>query len=109
MPTRYDFGNILPSDKRIDLTLSASGSTYTAPANGWFSWSGIATATNGYIKMITVNNGIGLETTQPVKDRGICGHIQIKKGETASLQYNAASFEYFRFIYAEGQPSIIKF
>ena len=27
----------MPSGKYIDLTLGASGSTYTAPANGWFS------------------------------------------------------------------------
>ena len=33
----YLFGLSMPSNKYINLTLGASGSTYTAPANGWFS------------------------------------------------------------------------
>lgn len=30
-----------PSNRYIDLELGASGSTYTAPANGWFCWNGL--------------------------------------------------------------------
>ena len=38
IPTENDCFPCFPSSKYIDLTLGASGSTYTAPANGWFSW-----------------------------------------------------------------------
>src|SRR5574344_14504 len=32
----------MPSNSYIDLTLGASGSTYTAPANGWIYWAKVA-------------------------------------------------------------------
>ena len=55
-----------PSTRYIDLTLGASGSTYTAPANGWFSlWQKDNTTSKG---SITIRNlvsrfGSGSENT----------------------------------------------
>lgn len=56
-------GLAMPSDKYIDLTLSASGSTYTAPANGLFCWHGFVNnsyvvLTIGATDVSNVNNAV---------------------------------------------------
>ena len=42
----------MPSNRYIDLTLGVSGTTYTAPADGYFTVNKSATASGEYINMI---------------------------------------------------------
>ena len=90
----------MPSSRYIDLTLGASGSTYTAPANGWFSIAKRSGATNQYLGL-TSN---GLEVTV-YYDSGMVARnfIPCKKGGTITVNYNMTGYtQFFRFIYAEG-------
>ena len=98
----YLSGLSMPSSRYIDLTLGASGSTYTAPANGWFAVSKNALDVNQYLQiaglaflqtMYAVTAGARLDVCRPVR-----------KGESVNIPYNASgTTNYFRFIYAEGE------
>ena len=84
----------MPSNRYIDLTLGASGSTYTAPANGWFRLIGPVGA-SGYVGNALV--GIAASGTT---NYGLNITIPVKKGDTVSTLYTSATT--FRFVYAQG-------
>lgn len=101
----------MPSDKYIDLTLGASGATYTAPADGWFTMaiSGISrlectgnspdtsSALFGYtMTMSAPNSGVYLRATIPVS-----------KSQSIFIYYEGvATDKLLKFVYAKGsQPS----
>ena len=97
----YVSGLGFPSNRYIDLTLGASGSTYIAPANGYFVLSKNSTASGQYINIsankiieliISTASGQGLEATLPVL-----------KGVSATIGYGVGgTTNSFRFVYAEG-------
>lgn len=90
----------MPSTKYVDLTLNASGSTYTAPANGWFflqkkhssaTYAGIYNTTAGWLAMECGGSSIPK----------VC--LPAQKGQQVMVSYGATGeTTYFRFIYAEG-------
>ena len=89
----------MPSSRYIDLTLGASGSTYTAPANGYVAVGGqcssyISLYTNGFVSMLVpdLGNYQYARTTIPVS-----------KGQVFMLDYVNFTADTFRFIYAEGE------
>lgn len=96
-----------PSDQYIDLSLAASGSTYTAPANGYFAFSGYATASDGWCNMYANDeNGnvvYAITTVGPNANHGTAGFIPIVKDRIISLSWNNYSINFFRFIYAQGE------
>ena len=88
----------MPSDKYINLTLGASGTNYTAPADGYFYF-------------FSTSQGINLYNNQnemrfyAASNSGSAGFLPVKKGTIVTL-YNTAADAVFRFIYAEGsQPT----
>ena len=110
----------MPSNKYIDLTLGASGATYTAPADGWIYFQRYAAADN------TVSNAYASITQDSyfleqraqrsswAKNTGsglVCILIPILKNATYVLSYrdfNPLNEKYcfYRFIYAVGsEPS----
>ena len=96
----------LISDRSIDLTLGQAGSTYTAPANGWYSAYYQGTS-NGWFKLevggrqrasITNTNGQSIQS-------GII--LPVTKGTIVSTWYNGiTTLNDFRFIYAKGNGSL---
>ena len=94
----------MPSSRYIDLTLGASGSTYTAPANGWFIISGKSTANGGYCILDTNIYEPSYMTTNDAGwfDRGF---IPVRKGQVMTLRYGNYEIEAdrFKFIYAKGE------
>lgn len=89
----------MPTNRYTDLTLSASGATYTAPANGWVN---LAKRTTGdqYINFFTQSYLVGDELSLGKLIRILA---PVKKGETFTIEYTAGGeTERFRFIYAEG-------
>ena len=96
----YVSGLGMPSNKYIDLTLGASGSTYTAPANGYFCLAKtvgvgqyIAMYGTGGQRVITAP-GVLIEAT---------GTLPVKKDDTIQISYTGTgAVTVFRFIYAEG-------
>lgn len=100
-------GWAMPSDTYVDLTLGASGTTYTAPANGWF-WVRNRTSLNGggLTMQIKKNNAIIYETTmKTVAAAVISDSLPVKKGAILTFYYDSGTDTAIRFIYAQGSES----
>lgn len=93
----------MPSSKYINLTLGATGSTYTAPANGWYTISKQGTSgqlaafenttAGGVTWITTLSSGTDVRISCPAK-----------KGDNVRLWYSATgATHFFRFVYAEGE------
>ena len=89
----------MPSNRYIDLTLGASGATYTAPANGWILVG----------KRCTANQYLGTYANSIMKclevwNTSYCSLLfPVRKGNVFPISYSASgTTEVFRFIYAEG-------
>ena len=97
----------MPSSRYINLTLLASGATYTAPANGYFFFSKQATAVNQevYIAMAEpLNELYAWESIVPVSGKFAQITVPVKKGYKYKVLYTlAGATAAFRFIYAEGE------
>ena len=93
----------MPSSKYIDLTLGASGSKYTAPANGWVQ--AVCNSSSDSPAFIEVNTEYASSTG--TRYQGCWGRatIPVTKGRTFDVYYGGAGFEIktFRFTYAEGE------
>lgn len=95
----------MPSSRYIDLTLGASGSTYTAPANGYFRFAGL-NAQNSARKLIINNTTSSLYANQSGNVVvGSYGGIFIPalKGDSVVVEYSGYTSYEFRFVYAEGE------
>lgn len=91
-----------PSGRYVDLQLGASGSTYTAPANGWAAWGGqFSTAAGNF----SLGNGSFYSQGTAANGAQYLGvYIPVKKGEKFYVDYGAVSKTVlFRFIYDEGE------
>ena len=87
-----------PSSSHEDLTLGASGTKYTAPANGWFDLRKSASS-GQYIKLISK-----VESCVNSSGQVISAFLPIRKGQTVQVDYTATGTTHtFRFIYAEGE------
>lgn len=94
----------MPSNKYVELTVGASGSTYTAPANGYFNVYGLANGGQGWIYLQNNNKGT---TCQPSNSNqnGVNGFIPVSKGDVVYMQYVNITWSAFRFYYAQGSES----
>ena len=96
----------MPSSRYIELTMGASGTQYTAPANGWFSCTGEINSSNGFISL--KNENIFLRIRNYVVNSGtdVSTFIPAKKGDVISIEWSNfvmnQSYMKFVFIYAEG-------
>ena len=91
----------MPSSRYINLSVAASGSTYTAPANGYFSWYCYKN-NNGYIFVQSSASLLPNRVANASND--IAGFIPVKKGDIVMVEYANLTFNRLRFIYAEGEP-----
>ena len=107
LPTKTDMqqasGAGMPSNKYIDLTLGASGTTYTAPANGYYTLAKYANS-NGQFLQVSQQSGIGHRTYAPTGGDLWITSEPIIKGKTISITYTAnGNVNLFRFYYTEGE------
>ncbi len=87
----------MPSNRYIDLTLGASDSTYTAPANGYFS-------IKGQFRFIEMGNEIGYVGESNVDTIYKVGFVPCLKGRSIKINYDIKPTSYnLRFIYAQGE------
>lgn len=104
----------MPSSTKVDLTLGASGSTYTAPANGWVYFTIQSNASNAaaYITSLSVND----DEMLCFEDDGGAGNnlnmfIPVSKNQTFKVGYSdcktfgSQTTDRFGFIYAVGSES----
>lgn len=89
-----DGGLSLPSTTFETQTVGASGSSYTAPANGYF-WAG---SSNGSVKISGPNMSVSSVLGSTFAG-GQC-FLPVLKGQTVTIVYN--SDVVIRFVYAEG-------
>ena len=93
----------MPSSKYVNLTLGESGSTYTAPANGWFCVGKRSNASGQYLSIF--NNSLNVQSSivSSGSNQALVVFLPVKKGEIISITYSTGgSTERFKFVYAEG-------
>ena len=97
----------MPCSKYTDITLLASGNTYTAPATGWFLLSKDTNSANQYIELGDPTDDVaGIRTRAycPASSGRLLLYIPIKSGRKIYVTYNAGgTTNLFRFIYSEGE------
>jgi len=95
----------MPSTRYEDLTLGASGSTYTATANGWaYLAMGGGTNPSAEISSDTIATRY-LSASSDTRTFHI--YLPIAKGQTFKISYsNVGNLSAFRFIYAQGEPNV---
>lgn len=104
----------LLSDRYDDLELKASGSTYTAPANGWFWIQKLSSSTGQYLTPVIKDSNGNIKytlTSQPTS-AGYDAEIlaPVSKGDVISTGYNVGgATKSFRFIYAKSNGSLYFF
>lgn len=95
----------MPSNKYIDLSLGASGTTYTAPTNGWFMFDG--QGPTWIDAAVSFQNGphYGYCYKSRESDNYTRLLIPVQKGAVLLLQYDSTvtNLIQFRFIYAQGE------
>ena len=96
----------MPSNRYIDLTIGASPTQFTAPANGWFNvWAkGSTTSNNKYLEIINNTTGIAQGVYGTSNFHYKC-HLPARKGDKITVQYNnmESAPDRCRFVYAEGE------
>lgn len=107
-----------PSNVYDDLVLGASGSTYTAPADGWFYFNKVKGS--GAFTAILLGENVDFNTTirTEVKENNTNSQAElpctfpVRKGDKVTVMYNATGVTRgFRFFYAEsgsggGAPTV---
>lgn len=99
----------MPSDKYIDLELGASGTTYTAPADGWVVFGRKTTAGGQEIGIFkTLNTNQATRTISFTSDENLFVFLPITKGSDYTVTYSArGTLDRFKFVYTVGsEPSI---
>lgn len=95
-----------PSNRYVDLSLGASDTVYTAPADGYVSLLFDTSADFCFFHLHDVSTNLGttfFTTTNTLK--GLRGSIPVRGGSTFKLQYSGITITQFRFIYAQGAES----
>ena len=96
-------GASMPSNRYINLTLGASGTTYTAPANGW---AYIDKTAGGTLKYVNLGCGVVSEQMSSFDTMRLKCFIPVRKGASFRCDYNATgTLNIFRFYYAVGSES----
>lgn len=93
----------MPSNSYIDLTLGASGSSYTAPADGYLTISKGATAADQWLQLNNETNGIAVNTVSVGSGHVLRLFLPVKKDSLVYVDYSLGGTTHkYRFIYAEG-------
>lgn len=95
----------MPSIRYSDLTLLASDSTYTAPANGWFCFQKVNnTSASRFVSLKNLSNNLLSCSWGPFSANDPAVYIPARKGDVVKIQYDCqGETKVFRFIYAEGE------
>jgi hypothetical protein len=93
----------MPSSRYIDLTLGASDSTYTAPANGWIEFVKESTGSQ-YFQFRNYTSGWFNNVSTPSSGQYLSIFAPVYKGDTFKIEYNLGGVTArFRFYYTEGE------
>lgn len=92
----------MPSDKYINLTLGSSGTSYTAPADGYVCFY-MSQPSEHWLQVYLSNETARLRVRTYQNTNDIACWLPVSKGDIFYLEYtyNSGSYQ-FRFIYAQG-------
>ena len=99
----------MPSSNYTNLTINASGSSYTAPANGWVYYDARSGGNAGSFASVNVmdensNNAYAVSTCIPTNGQHLMCFLPVKKNDVFKVYYSYVSEQIiFRFIYAQGE------
>ena len=94
----------MPSNSYIDLTLGATNSTYTAPANGRLMLMGITTGNDNNVNLRNIiTNEWSVSCFPSHIGVAICAGLYVKEGDVIQYVYQQVNINNFRFIYAQGE------
>jgi len=92
----------MPSNRYIDLKFGATGTSYTAPANGWFYFKRASDGTNTSLSLENNTKGYMVETTTSLANPSIL--LPVVKNDVVRMWWiNGATDNVLRFYYAEGE------
>ena len=92
-------GWAMPSDTYEDLTLGASESSYTAPANGYLALCKVAGDTGKWIEIVNESNAMQDIQDGDTATQELTVNVPLLKGTIATVYYTATgTTKYFRFI-----------
>ena len=98
-------GLAMPSSTYTNLTLGASGTTYTAPANGYFVF-GKRSSGAQYIDLLNQTSGLEANANSTATGQNITLVVPAHKGDTIQTNYSfGGTTNIFRFVYAVGSES----
>ena len=93
---------VFPSTTKEGLTLGATGTQYTAPADGWYHFAKYSTAANQIIVLTT--SGLSSNNISVQSNNALRVFLPAKKGEKVTVYYTAAGNTIdFDFYYAIGE------
>lgn len=100
-------GWAMPSDTYEDLTLGASGTTYTAPANGYYFLHKRSSNSGQDIDLVNItSSNLSVVILSSGGSQDLKAFVPAFKNDIVQVHYNAGgSTYYFRFIYAKGSES----
>lgn len=102
-----DGSECLVSDRYIDLTLQASGTKYTAVANGFVFFEKLNTSNTQFVKGTNLSSGYADISYGTYSGSTPSILLKVKRGDIFSIDYDAAGVtNSFRFIYARGNGSL---
>lgn len=100
--TEYIAHQAMPSDRYVDLTLGASWSRYTAPADGYICLRKSGNA-GEYIKILNRTQDIGSVGVAAGSGFDTPVTVPVSKGDVVQIAFNVSgATNYFRFVYANG-------
>lgn len=93
----------MPSDRYVDLTLGASGASYTAPADGYIYLNKTSTGVGQNISIINDSNAMHSNNSATYSGDWVSAYLPVSKGQAVRITYTTGgSTNSFRFIYAQG-------
>lgn len=105
--TEFIAHQAMPSNRFLDLTLGASGSSYTAPADGYVAIRQYfaSESSSNFVGIYSIPTGIDIMQARPSAS-DVATYMPIKKGCQFRIYFNniipGDPRSYFRFVYTEG-------
>lgn len=95
--------NAMPGSNTLAITVGASGATYTAPADGYVVFTGLATAAGQfvYIGSPTLDN-VAFQSSAVGNGEYIIFTLPVSKGQVFTVNYNLGGTNTLNFVYANG-------
>lgn len=100
--TDYIAHQAMPSDRYVNLTLGASGASYTAPADGYVVFDKVSSGASQYVRMTTAD-GLRALNNSTGSGQYLSIFLPVEKNQQFYVQYTAGGVtNFFRFVYAQG-------